>query len=199
MKNQSVLVVVAHPDDEVLGCGGSIAKHNARGDTVSVLFMSDGVMSRNLTLVDKAVDLRRKSAESACHLLGVSKTIFLNHPDNQLDQVPMLQLIKGIESVLQELQPTIIYTHHSSDLNIDHICTHNAVVTACRPQPICSVQRLLFFEIPSSTEWRPANSRSSFVPQWFSDISGYLPLKLKALSEYSEEIRLRILFSVSRS
>lgn len=189
MTKRSVLVVASHPDDEVLGCGGSIAKHSAQGDSVAVLFMADGVAARNPVASSQATVGRRRAAESACSLLGATDLTFLPYPDNQLDQVPLLQLAQEIEKVVSRLQPEIVYTHHSSDVNVDHRRTHDAVITACRPQPGYPVRRLLFFEVVSSTEWRPPSSLPPFAPQWFSDVSEYLQLKLEALEAYAEEMR----------
>ena len=189
MNKRSVLVVASHPDDEVLGCGGTIAKHSAKGDSVAVLFLADGVAARNPAEFGQAADGRRYAAETACGLLGATDLTFLPYPDNQLDQVPLLQLAQEIEKVISRLQPGIVYTHHSGDVNIDHRRTHDAVITACRPQPGFSVRRVLFFEVASSTEWRPPNSMPPFAPQWFNDVSEYLPLKLKALEVYADELR----------
>lgn len=188
MKCCSVLVVASHPDDEVLGCGGTIARHCAQGDRVAVLFMADGVGARP-EMLDQALLRRRRGAETACGLLGTTDITFLPYPDNQLDQVPLLELAQEIEKAVGRLRPEIVYTHHAGDVNIDHRRTHDAVITACRPQPGFPVRRLLFFEIASSTEWRPPNSLPPFAPQWFNDVSGFLALKLKALEAYAEEMR----------
>lgn len=189
MSNRSILIVASHPDDEVLGCGGTIAKHCAEGDSVAVLFMADGVASRSPEVLDQATLGRRRAAETACGLLGATDITFLPYPDNQLDQVPLLVLAQEIEKAVDRLRPEIVYTHHSGDVNIDHRRTHDTVITACRPQPGFPVRRLLFFEIASSTEWRPPNSLQPFSPQWFNDISGFLALKLQALEAYTEEMR----------
>lgn len=190
MIKRSVLVVASHPDDEVLGCGGSIARHCAQGDSVAVLFMADGVAARSPEAASQAAAGRHRAAEAACGLLGATDLTFLPYPDNQLDRVPLLQLAQEIEKVVSRLQPTIVYTHHQGDVNIDHRRTHDAVITACRPQPGFPVRRLLFFEVVSSTEWRPPNSLPPFAPQWFNDVSAFLPLKLKALEAYAEEMRV---------
>jgi LmbE family N-acetylglucosaminyl deacetylase len=190
MNNRSILVVVSHPDDEVLGCGGTIAKHCAEGHSVAVLFIADGVTSRHrFEILEQHVLDRRRAAETASGILGVSDITFLPHRDNQLDQVPLLVLAQDIEKTVGRLRPEIIYTHHSGDVNIDHRCTHDAVITACRPQPGFSVKRVLFFETLSSTEWRPPSSMRPFAPNWFNDISAFLDQKRRALEAYAEELR----------
>ena len=190
MKNRSVLVVASHPDDEVLGCGGTIAKHRAEGASVAILFMADGVGSRGVQMVNQSdCNQRREAAKSACGLLGATDLIFLPYPDNQLDQVPLLALTQEVEKTVNRLRPEIVYTHHCGDVNVDHRRTHDAVITACRPQPGFPVKRLLFFEIASSTEWSPPNSHRPFEPQCFNDISAFLEVKLKALKLYGSEVR----------
>ena len=188
MNKKKVLVIVAHPDDEVLGCGGTIAKHKDIGDEVTVLIMADGVNSRDEKFKSESVDERRLCAKKANRILKVDDLIFLSFPDNKMDTVPLLEVIKSIENVMTELRPDVIYTHSLSDLNIDHCVIHNASITACRALPGQSVNQLLFFEVPSSTEWRTSASNTIFNPNWFSDISDTLDLKMKALSEYEKEL-----------
>ena len=189
MSTSSILVVAAHPDDEVLGCGGTIARHTRAGDRVTVLIMADGVGSRGIEPAGKPLDERRECARRASQTLGVHELILLSYPDNQLDSVPLLQLVKEVETVIDRCGPTIVYTHHRDDVNVDHTRTHDAVITACRPQPGGRVERLLFFETASSTEWRPVGSGAAFAPSWFIDISATLPVKLEALAAYGAELR----------
>ena len=188
MNKKKVLVIVAHPDDEVLGCGGTIAKHKDLGDYVTVLIMSDGVNSRDEKFKSESIDERRACAKQANSILKVDDLSFLSFPDNKMDTVPLLEVIKSIENKMTELCPDIVYTHSLSDLNIDHCVVHNASITACRALPGQSVHQLLFFEVPSSTEWRPSASNNNFNPNWFSDISDTLDLKLQALSAYEKEL-----------
>ncbi len=186
----TVLVIAAHPDDEVLGCGGAIARHTALGDQVHVLFMADGETSRHVSDADVLVDVseskRREAAQGALNVLGVGERIFLEWPDNRLDTIPMLDLVQSIEPVIMRLRPDIIYTHFEGDLNVDHQKTARAVFTACRPQPEFSVTKIICFEVLSSTEWNPAQS---FMPNYWVDVSEYLPIKEKALVFYDQEMR----------
>ena len=181
----TVLVIAAHPDDEVLGCGGAIARHTALGDQVHVLFMADGETSRT-SLVKDLEEKRRHAAQGALDVLGVGERIFLDWPDNRLDTIPMLDLVQSIEPVIMRLRPDIIYTHFEGDLNVDHRKTARAVFTACRPQPEFSVIKIICFEVLSSTEWNPAQS---FMPNYWVDVSEYLPIKEKALVFYDQEMR----------
>ena len=183
-----VLVIAAHPDDEVLGCGGSIARHRAAGDAVAVLIMADGVGSRSGTDAPAAA-ARQQCAQQAAKILGVQDLTLLAYPDNRMDEATLLDVVQDIEKVMARCVPDIVYTHHAGDVNIDHRIVHDAVIAACRPQPGHTVKQLLFFETPSSTEWRPPASHAVFAPNWFSDISATLELKLQALAAYAPELR----------
>ena len=189
----NVLVIAAHPDDEVLGCGGTIAGHVENGDSVSVLILGEGVTSRVEVQGSSCIDERLKELRSAAHLanqiLGVSRVELFNYPDNKLDTIPQLELIQTIEEKITYYLPETVYTHHIGDLNRDHRSVHNAVVTACRPTPNQSVRRLLSFEIASSTDWQTAGSSIAFEPNWFVDISSQLEKKTEALEAYSCEMR----------
>jgi len=188
---KSVLVVAAHPDDEVLGCGGTIARHCALGDRVEILIMAEGITSRISDEGSQQTQLSELAthAQRANRLLGVSQLTMLQYPDNRMDSSTLLDIVQDIEKLINRTMPEIIYTHHSGDVNIDHRRIHDAVVAACRPQPGQSVKQLLFFETPSSTEWRPPSSLRQFSPNWFVNIEDTLHLKLAALKEYSGEMR----------
>ena len=184
---KTVLVVAAHADDEVLGCGGAIARHVAEGDTVRVVFMADGVTSRSDATAEDAQD-RKNAAARAQEILGVSGIEHLDFPDNRMDSLPLLDVIQKLEPVINSVQPQLIYTHHHGDLNIDHRITHHAAITACRPVPGSGIREIRSFETLSNTEWG-AQSFSPFQPNIFVDISEYLDAKLSAISAYEVEMR----------
>ena len=163
----SILVVAAHPDDEVLGCGGYIAARVKSGDEVVVTCLSDGVTSRDENSGGAEIETRRHAARSAAKVLGVKDVSFGDFPDNKLDSVPVLEVIKRIEAVIERVQPSIVLTHFGGDLNIDHRIVNQSVLTACRPTPNQVVRQIMFFEIPSSTEWQVSNEGEAFVPNWF--------------------------------
>jgi N-acetylglucosamine malate deacetylase 1 len=187
--NHRVAVIVAHADDEVLGCGGAIRKHTQSGDFVTVIILADGESSRDINSGDVAIDRRERAARIAGEILGVKNITFHRFPDNRLDSIARLDIVKVVERNITEVAPDIIYTHHAGDLNIDHRRVHEAVITACRPQPGHSVETLLFFETPSSTEWQPPGSGQPFLPNWFVDISDFLESKIAALRVYKNELR----------
>jgi N-acetylglucosamine malate deacetylase 1 len=182
----TVLVVAAHSDDEALGCGGTIAKHIANGDSVPVMFMTDGVASRNNP--EDSASLRETACKKALEALGVEDIRQSKFPDNMMDTVPLLDVVKAIESVISDVKPDTLYTHCAFDLNIDHRVTHSAVMTACRPQSWSSIKRILSFEVLSSTEWN-SPTQLTFKPNYFVDISDFWIKKYEALKCYSEEMR----------
>ena len=188
-----VLVVAAHPDDEVLGCGGTIARHADAGDQVQVLIVAEGATSRQqkrdrLQAYEELSTLAQ-SAQKAGSLLGAAGVELLDLPDNRLDSLDRLDLIKRIEQRIDRHQPQVVYVHHAGDVNVDHRRLHEAVVTACRPTPGHPVKRLLSFEVASSTEWQPPGSASAFQPNWFVDISAQWQRKREALEAYESEMR----------
>lgn len=184
---KTVLVVAAHPDDEVLGCGGTIARHVSDGDEVHVIFMADGVTSRNASNQDE-IEVRNVAAEKAGHILGVSSISSLNLPDNKMDGLPLLDIVQKLEVLINKIKPEIVYTHHAGDLNVDHRVTHQATLTACRPQPGFHVKKISSYEVLSSTEWQTSASLP-FLPNSFINITDYLDKKMLAISAYHEEMK----------
>ena len=189
----NILVITAHPDDQVLGCGGAIARHSQKGDRVNVLIIAEGTTSRenqrNRDRQQKELSNLAKSAYKASEILGVNNLELLDLPDNRLDSCDLLDIVKIIEKGINKYQPEIIYTHHYGDVNIDHQIIYQAVITATHPLPNHPVKTVLCFEIPSSTEWQLSQPSLTFNPNWFVDISDTLNLKLKALEAYHSEMR----------
>lgn len=185
---QSVLILAAHPDDEVLGCGGTIAKLADGGARVHVAYLADGIFSRDKGRPGQ-LTARRAAARKASQILGVASVFFGDFPDNRMDTVALLDITKAVEALIAEHSPEMVLTHHAGDVNIDHRRLHDAVVTACRPQKRLSVNTLLCFEVPSSTEWQLPGSGPVFAPNWFVDISSTLDRKLLALDAYASELR----------
>jgi LmbE family N-acetylglucosaminyl deacetylase len=184
-----VLCICAHPDDEALGCGGTLALHAKRNDAVTVCFMTDGERARTGATAANVTG-RRKAAEAACGAIGVRSLEFARFPDNQLDTVPLLELAKHVETLADRHAPDIVYTHHGGDLNVDHRLTFQAVLTAFRPTGAHgTVVSILSFEVPSSTEWSRPEIGPAFVPNHFVDISGTLDHKLAAIEAYAGEMR----------
>ena len=186
------LVIAAHPDDEVLGCGGSMAKWIKEGHEVHILIMAEGITSRE-KLRDKEKNRKEistlsQSAVNSANVLGVNSINFLNYPDNRMDSVDLLDIIKSIEDYISKFKPDTLVTHHINDLNIDHQIIHRAVLTASRPQPNFCVKKVISYEVPSSTEWQSSTIKA-FQPNYFEDISNTLRNKIEALKIYDSEMR----------
>lgn len=183
-----VLVIAAHPDDEVLGCGATIARHARQGDEVSITIMGTGALSREDSCAED-VSALGEQAQKAGKVLGAKSVRVLDLPDNRFDSLDRLAVIRKIEDELRRETPDVIYTHHAGDLNVDHRRTFEAVVTACRPQGKGKVSRVLSFEVPSSTEWQAPTGHVPFVPNVFVDVTETLQVKAEALKIYPEEMR----------
>lgn len=186
MEKNKILVVAAHPDDEILGAGGTLIRHINQGDVIHFLILSDGETSRtNVSNVQK----RRSQAEKVAKSIGAASVALEEFPDNSFDTVPLLSLAKTVEKYVSKLQPVIIYTHHLFDLNVDHRLTAQAVLTACRPQPGVSVKEIYSFEVPSSTEWQAKLPSHVFMPTVYVDITNTIDRKIELLSIYSNELQ----------
>jgi LmbE family N-acetylglucosaminyl deacetylase len=187
------LVIAAHPDDEVLGCGATIARLVSEGWAVHILIAAEGATSRssqrNLTEYGQQLSDLEECTQKANQILGSTSVKLLGFPDNRMDKLVLLDIVKQLEEELKTYKPSLVFTHHAGDVNIDHQILHHAVITACRPQPGFSVKSLLFFEVPSSTEWRPSGSSLPFVPNYFWDVSMYMEKKIQALDAYKPEMR----------
>ena len=187
-----ILIVAAHPDDEVLGCGASIAKWVNNGDEVNVLVLAEGITSRdktrNLDSRSKELSDLKKSALNASEILGVKSVHLLSYPDNRMDSVDLLDIVKDIENHIKKTKPQVVITHHPSDLNIDHQITFKATLTACRPLPGNFVKRIMCFEVLSSTEWQVPFSNNVFFPTWYEDITNTFSSKINALKCYEDEL-----------
>ena len=179
-----ILIVAAHPDDEVLGMGGTILRHSKLKDIVKIVYLATGISSRQkyddeikskkLSELNKnRIKKLQNDAKKATKILKVKDISFYDFPDNELDSVPLLKIVKVIENEIKKFKPDIVYTNHFGDLNIDHRTTYNATLTACRPLNN-KIKKLISFEVPSSTEW---NYPQSFNPNYFINIE--LPKALK--------------------
>lgn len=188
MEKKKILVVAAHPDDEILGVAGTIKKYVDRGHEARCIILGEGITSRkNASSSD--VSVLHNNTLKACRKIGYKQVGFSDFPDNRFDSVDLLEIIKEIEKHIDEYKPDIVYTHHGGDLNVDHRRTYEAVLTACRPIGDYSVKEIYAFETPSSTEWQFGTMDKLFNPNVFIDIEETIEAKLEAMSYYETEIR----------
>jgi len=189
---ESVLVVAAHPDDEVLGCGGTMARLANEGQEVRIAILAEGMTSRyqeREQADQKQLRHLHSNAQHAADKVRAKELVLCKLPDNRLDTVPLLEVVKLVEDLIEKFNPAVIYTHHPGDLNVDHGVVHRAVLTATRPIPGQRVREIYAFEVPSSTEWAFQRLEPSFRPSVFVDISATLETKVSALACYDTETR----------
>lgn len=189
----SVAVIAAHPDDEVLGLAGTLAKHATGDDRINILFLSDGVTGRDADYdpVLRAEDIgkRKESATKVAKLFNAPPPVFLDYPNLRMDREPLLQVTKQIERYLKEWQSDIVYCHHSSDTNVDHRVAYDATMVACRPVPGLLVRSVRAFETPSSTEYSHLGLGPHFIPNLYVDVSDVQAEKWAAIACYDYEMR----------
>ncbi len=186
-RRRDVLVVAAHPDDEVLGAGGTIARHTRRGDRVSVLIMTDGVTARH-----HVTEPQKAAARKASRILGVRDVEFVDLPDQRLDSLPLLEVITPIARAIKDLRPEIVYTHHGGDANQDHRAVFAGTLVAVRPFGDNPVKQVLSYAVASSTEWGPPSASWAFLPNVYVDIQDTLEVKLKAFEAYRETFQSEV-------
>ncbi len=185
LKNKKILIIAAHPDDEILGCGGTILKLK-KNNLIKVIFMTNGTDARGKN--KKASQKRIQGCLNLFKKLKLNKPLILNFPDNKMDSVPLLKIVKKIEEILSKFNPEVVFTHFDGCLNIDHQITFKATVTACRPLKKTSVKKILSFEVPSSTDWALSRDKK-FQPNYYIDISKYIKEKILLMKYYKDEIR----------
>ena len=187
--SKKILIVAAHPDDEVLGCFGTVAGLIQEGYEAYTLILGEGKTSRDEERkVENKTDeiaVLNNEIQNANNIIGIKKVFVESFPDNRFDSVDLLDIIKVVSKVKDEVKPDIIFTHYENDLNIDHQITYQAVITATRPMQDECVKEIYSFEILSSTEW---NYPISFSPDTYYDISDTFDLKIQSMKEYTSEL-----------
>lgn len=189
----NVLVVAAHPDDEILGCGATMARLAAEGHHVYIAILGEGITARYPTRQEAdahIVQALHDGAAAVAQLVGAKDLVLYGLPDNRFDSVPLLDVIKIVEELVDRFAPEVIYTHHSGDLNIDHTIVARAVLTGTRPLQNQPVREIYAFEVASSTEWAFGQLQPSFRPNVFEEITeAQLAIKVQALAYYESEAR----------
>ena len=190
---KKIFIVAAHPDDEVLGCGGTILKHKKNGDKIFVLFVSEGVSARYTNKNDpkclKEIKDRQAMAIKASKIAKFEIVDFMNLKNLELGSYPHTYISNKIIECFKKYKPDVVYTHYEYDLNIDHYHTFFSTFVACRPNSDYNIKKLLSFEIPSSTDWAIKDKNKIFCPNYFVDIKPFMKTKKKLLSCYKYEMR----------
>ena len=189
---QKFLVIAAHPDDEVIGCGGTIARLVREGKDVHIVILANGLTSRARREEQNSVELLKhhhQRAQQAGSLIGASSVRVLGFPDQKLDTLPLLEITQAIEQEIERVQPDAIFTQHGGDLNQDHVITYRATLTATRPMAGGCVRCVYAYEVPSSTEWSFQRFAPHFQPSVFFDIADTLEIKIAAMQIYQSEAR----------
>jgi LmbE family N-acetylglucosaminyl deacetylase len=195
IRNQRILLVVAHPDDELLGCGATFNKLISEYSCfVKVVILGEGITSRSdkrdVDAWKKQLDIHKSNIKEAQKAIGYQQLSTYDFPDNRFDSVGLLDIVKVIEKEKNEFEPTVVFTHHGGDVNIDHQRTFEAVITACRPMSDEKVKTIITFETPSGTEWRAASDPKHFIPTLFFSVSEEnVNAKIKGMESYEFEKR----------
>ncbi len=195
LKNKKIMVIVAHPDDELLGLGGTINKLiNEFSVETHLVILGEGITSRSesrdISYWNDELEIHRSNILKAQESIGYHSISLYDFPDNRFDSIDLLDIIKVIEKEKKQFNPNVIFTHHGGDLNIDHQKTFEAVITSCRPLESELVKTIITFETPSGTEWRASSDPRHFVPNLFFEISlENLEAKVKGMESYEFESR----------
>ena len=181
-----ILIIAPHPDDEVLGCGGTIVKHVSSGDEVYLCIVTKAYPP---DWSEDEIPRRKQEVLKANEILGIKKTYFLDFPTVRLDTIPQKELADSISRLVNEVKPEIVYVPHKGDVNRDHHLVFAATLVATRPQPALRIRKVLCYEVLSETEWGVPSVENAFIPNVYVDISETLETKLKAMSEYKSELK----------
>jgi LmbE family N-acetylglucosaminyl deacetylase len=182
--SRTVLCVGAHPDDEVLGAGGTLAAHATQGDEVHVLVVTEGATAQYDD--PSYVEQKRREARACADVLGVERVHFGDLPDMRLDDVPHVEVNAVVEDCVADLDPSVVYTHSRQEVNRDHHAVYDSTLVATRPDS--GVERVLAYETPSSTDW-VGGGTDAFQPTVYVDVTDHLDTKLAAFAEYDSETR----------
>lgn len=189
-----VLVIAAHPDDEVYGVGGTMVKHAQNGDEVYVCMLTEGVTTQYCNIKDKIqlsnlIEQKKNESLKAARILGIKEIFFFNLPDMKLDTIAHSEINQPIEECITNLLPEIVYTHHWGDVNKDHRLAFESTMVAVRPALKNPIKKVLIYETPSSSEWNVPILTNQFLPNVFVDISDVLDIKIQAMKAYKSELR----------
>jgi LmbE family N-acetylglucosaminyl deacetylase len=181
-----ILVIAPHPDDEVLGCGGTIAKHASAGDEV---YLCIATKAYPPDWSEDEIPRRKQEVLRVNEILGIRKTHFLDFPTVRLDTIPQKELADSISKFVDEVKPEVVFIPHKGDANQDHRLVFEAAMVVTRPKPALGIKKVLCYEVLSETEWAAPSVENTFIPNVYVDISETVETKLKAMSEYKSELK----------
>ena len=181
-----ILGIAPHPDDETLGCGGTLLKHKNNGDVIYWMIVTN--MQPGDGWSESKVQKRKKEIDQVSAMYGFEKTFNLGFPTRRLDSIPYNELIAKISDIIKELEPSIVYLPNRSDIHTDHKKTFNAVMSSCKDFRASFIKRILMYECLSETEFAPAHTECVFIANVFIDVSEYFQRKLEILKAYASEV-----------
>lgn len=188
---KKVLVIAAHPDDEVLGMGGTIARLSSEGYKISLLIITDGSSTQYLNdeNIDSIIEEKKRETKEAADILGIDTIYYGGLPDMKLDTIPHIRINEVIENIIYKIKPNIVFTHFWGDVNIDHQAVYKSTLVVARPLINQCINEIYCYSVPSSTEWNPAKAHTAFMPNTFVGIEEYAENKYNAMLAYKKEIR----------
>lgn len=183
----SVLIISVHPDDETLGCGGTLLKHVEKNDEVFWLILTN--INDEKIWGKERIEQRQIEIEKVASLFGFKKTIKLNFDTTKLDQLPLDKLTEKISNVIKEIKPEIIYLHNRSDVHTDHKISFGAIISATKSFNHLYLKKVLMYETISETEFSPALQENAFMPNYFVDVSELIDKKIEIMRIYQSELK----------
>jgi len=181
-----ILVIATHPDDEILGCGGTLARHVASGDDVQAVVVTRGAED---LYPPEMVARGRAELKRAHKIVGIKKCHFLDFPAPKLDIIPNHKIADSIKKVFNTFNPSIVYLPHRGDIHVDHKAVYQATLVAARPSRDTSIKKLFCYETLSETDWAPPSADDAFIPTVFVDISPYIEIKMQAMECYKSQLK----------
>ena len=185
----NILIIAPHADDEVLGCGGIIAKYTNLGFEVNIVIATNACKGAPELFSQSDIDAIREEAINAHKILGVKETVFLDLPAPALNAFPSYKISIELSKMVNKFQPRLVYLPHPGDLHLDHSAIYRAALVAVRPINNCSVKEVYCYETLSETDWSPKQGGEGFDPNCYEDISDYMQLKLDAMNCFKSQLK----------
>jgi LmbE family N-acetylglucosaminyl deacetylase len=185
---ERILVIAPHADDEILGCGATIAKHILKGDEVSIVIATNAHVGAPELVTEKGILHVRREAMEAHAFLGIKNTIFCDFPAPALNAFPEYKISLAFSEIFKNIKPTVLYIPHHGDIHQDHKAIHRAALVSARPQGENKILSILSYETLSETEWTPMHEKA-FIPNCFVDVSAVFDMKLKAFFYYKSQMK----------